>query len=296
MTKKVVISSILIWFLILNLQNIYNFFLDNKVNNYFENWSYYLSYNYYSKKSWETDIFNQANSLYKLNVFSDSLVKYLSLENSQTFKNKYDLFYNIWNNYYRLWEKLSFFDEKLKNYNKALEYYLMAKEIKPTSKVIHNYDFVLNKINELKDKENNKDKSENDNLNSKPNPTPKPKPNNIPNNNQNQEQKAQNNDNTDTNESKENNQNNTQENSWSVNSWWDEVNFENSQNWDWLYLTEDLKQRLLEEQKRLLEEQQKYQWQIFKQDNIKNKTNDIFDSILNDQIFEKSFWDESKDW
>lgn len=294
MTKKVVISSILIWFLILNLQNIYNFFLDTKVNNYFENGNYYLSYNYYSKKSWETDVFNQANSLYKLNVFNDSLVKYLSLESSQTFKNKYDLFYNIWNNYYRLWEKLSFVDDKIKNYNSSLEYYLKAKDIKPTSKVIHNYDFVLAKLNELKDKQKAIEEEKNNQPNNKTN-NYKP-PVSKPNNQTNENNDLENNSSEDNNQTNDENKNSQDTDTWSTINSWDNANFDNSLNSDGLYLTDDLKQRLLEEQKKLLEEQQKYQSQIFKQDNITNKTNDIFDSILNDQIFEKSFWDEKKDW
>lgn len=295
MTKKLVITSIFIWFFILNLQNIYNYFLDNKVNNHYENGNYYLSYNYYSSSNKLTlvDVYNQANSLYKLNIYNDSLKKYLSLEKTN-FKHKYELFYNIWNNYYRLWEKLLNNSDKLDKYNLALEYYLKAKSIKQTSNVNHNYDFVLNKIKLLKENENKQNlESNDDNKNTNTNKSDNLKNNNI-NNNLPKNNSSVNDTSTD---------NKISTWTWKTNNSWTwvsntgtnlDTNSESSQ--DWLYLTDDLKNRLLEEQKRLLEEQKKYQDQILKQNTLKDKTNNIFESLLNDQIIDKSLGNEKKDW
>lgn len=106
----------------------------------------------------------KADYYYKLWEYDKAFKKYLEIDcnNKDTC---FILNHNIWNTAYKLWENLNNLD-KLNLWQKSLSYYSKALNIKYDKKTKKNYDFVLNKLNDLIKEIKKQDESKNNKENS----------------------------------------------------------------------------------------------------------------------------------
>lgn len=102
----------------------------------------------------------KADYYYKISEYEKAYEKYSEIDCNK----KYICFilnHNLWNTAYKIWEKLNNLD-KLNYWQKSLFYYSKALSIKYDEETKKNYDFVLEKLNKLKNeikKENLKNQS-----------------------------------------------------------------------------------------------------------------------------------------
>lgn len=132
-----------------------NFIFSNSINNNLSN--IFKNNNLLS--------FKKADYFYKMWDFDKALKKYSEIDCN----NKNDCFilhYNIWNTYFKSWENLNNWD-KLDAWQKSLSYYWKALHIYTDIETKKNYNFVFEKVTQLKQKikkeqskEKNQEKSE----------------------------------------------------------------------------------------------------------------------------------------
>ncbi len=284
MNKKIIFIIVFIWLLLLNFVNLYNYFIFEQINKYYDDWKYDLSYKNFSQRKDVISVFNSSNSLYKLKKYEEALKSYLSLENID-FPYKNILFYNIWNTYYRIWEQQKSNAKKYWYYEKSLGYYDKSLWEKYTKDAKDNYDFVKSKLDSI-----------------------------------NKENTQENNSNSDESESGENSKNNLQNtqfnNTNSIKTWtWDNKTQQEQQSLSWTTNnswttvstgilnnkteSQSIEDRILLEQEKLKKEQEKYQEDFWKiQDpEVKTELNNVFDNIINQQTNQQETNDvNQKDW
>lgn len=161
--KKKIIHSILIFLIFLWLFN-YKYFLWNYYNylwnTYYGNSKYFTALKYHNKsyKYTKNDniLYNIWNDYYKIWDYENSLEQYKKMSKSDSLE--FDKLHNLWNLFYRLGEKyinnsINFWTDSLNSYKEALL-------IKNEEKTRKNYEFVLDKLNNLLKEEETKETEE----------------------------------------------------------------------------------------------------------------------------------------
>lgn len=110
--------------------------------------------------------FKKADYFYKMLEFEKAYKKYKEID-CKTEKQCFLLNHNLWNTMYKIWDKKLNNIEKFNYWQKSLSYYLKALNIKYDLETKKNYDFVLEKLNKLRnetEKQNRKNNQENNNF------------------------------------------------------------------------------------------------------------------------------------
>lgn len=102
---------------------------------------------------------NWVNSLFEQKKYSEALEKLEKISFDKKETENFSANFLAWNIFYKLWEEKNIQSEKeeIKNFwTKSLSYYETALDIKFDEKVRENYEFVKNKIEDLKTEEEKK--------------------------------------------------------------------------------------------------------------------------------------------
>ena len=252
----------------------------------------FLLWNYYNNK-W-IELYNNLNYSWALIQHEKALS---SLENE-------DILYNIWNDYFKYWEWIENTKVKIDNYIKSLDSYSWSLNIKYDEKTKENYDYVLNKLNELKIEQ----EEENNDEENKDWKDEEEKGENEEKNNKEWKDEEENNNSKENNKTKENideENENLEENwtlSWSENTWsWAELHWDDKNIEEWLKQPEFTQKQLQEIEKyleKLKNDEVKNQQYFNKSNDSQNDPNDFFNNFFeNDPFFDKiidRWWE--KDW
>lgn len=297
MKIKKIIIFIIILVLIIILPTLI-FFLSNLA---FWPWNNYIFANSINKNLEKVFSKNEllklkkADYYYRLGEYDKSLENYLKIDCKDD-KVCFNLYHNIWNTYYKLSQNQIPDLEKISLLQKSLSYYSKALNIQFDQETKKNYDFVLEKLNELikKTKEDSKQEEK-----------PKQEESKSEEDKQeNQDNKEQENKNDEESENKQTQENQNSEN---TNSWETQGNSQEQQNqtqiqpkWPSMKIDEereDAKNKLsLEEQKQI---ENYIEWlKLDEQQNINlnkpQKSNDLFDILRDDFFFE--WFDKNENW
>ncbi|MDQ7022056.1 MAG: hypothetical protein Q9M97_00725 [Candidatus Gracilibacteria bacterium] len=107
----------------------------------------------------------KGNTLYENKVFSGAI-------NNFNKSNSYIGLYNIGNSYYRIGENFTInnIDKKIENYELSLKYYTISMKLKYTKNTEFNYNFVKNKLDELKKLKEEEEEKKEEQTKKSPNP------------------------------------------------------------------------------------------------------------------------------
>lgn len=147
--KKVLAISFIIWFLILNIFSIKDFYYNALGNYFFSKADFKNALGNYSNSNNKESILNTANTYYKQKKYIVSLKKYLSILSDNKTEFSFRLNHNIWNNYYKL--SLNAKQNEIKYLENAVHYYTSALNIRYDEQTKQNLDFVLNKLKKTKE-------------------------------------------------------------------------------------------------------------------------------------------------
>lgn len=305
------ILSLIFWLIILNIFEIKNFYFRYIWNASYDKQDFENASKYFLNSDdlyWNYDY---ANSLYKQKNYEEALKEYLSILNEEKSKTNFKISHNVWNTYYRLWEINK--KDRLQLWERSVKYYQKALDIRYDEETKQNLEFVLKKLEEEKNKNNqNEDNKNNENQNwdnSEQN-----KNNNEENNEQSwswsedkNSENWENNKNQDWNkwEKDENQQWSEQNNSW------DEKNTSENKNSSWKSVSDSKQNSLSESEQAEIQKYEQYLKDAQKQNSDyfnkvynQNNNNDIFNSFFNDDIFNDPFFNNDllnqdnneKDW
>lgn len=163
MNKITFFISTIILFLLINIFSIKAFYNNFMWDYLFNKWSYVNSIEYFSNNNTIEWIYNKANVLYKQKKYDESMKEYMSILLYNDSNLEFKLNHNIANNYYRLWENEEAISTKISYRNKSIDYYRTWLDIRYDEETKQNLEYVLSKINELKEQDEENESSKNDN-------------------------------------------------------------------------------------------------------------------------------------
>ena len=243
------------------------FFIQNDLD---KSLTYFLKAN---NSAWNYNLWN----LFYLKWDYDSAINYFNKVSE--FSSKILIFrsnHNIWNSYYRIGQKDK--ENEIKHYKSSLDYYQKALNINFDKETKSNYDFVLDKIKKLEEK-NEQEKNEQEK-----------------NDDKNQDwtdktsKKTEYKNNNSSNKNQENSQNEYKNSTWEESNSWEKLDSQ-SQDAKSPELTQEQIQAI-EDYKETLKKEQYFnsEWynKVYEWENI-----DIFESFFNNSLLED---DNKKDW
>lgn len=156
--KKILIFSFILWFCIINFFSFQDFYWNALGNHFFSYWNFSKATSYYLKSNSKESIFNKANTLYKEKKYLESNEKYLSIFTPEKNEFYFKLNHNIGNNYYKL--SLDNKQKEKEYLEQSVTYYTNALDIRYDEETKKNLEFVMNKLKEIKEKEQKKKQEE----------------------------------------------------------------------------------------------------------------------------------------
>lgn len=298
MRNKIFLIFLILVFLALNFFSLKSYFYNylweksfanknfEEAKKYFSNaWNDFWKYNLWvlAYKNWN---FEEAKNIF---------------ENLKTWENKDSVFlsnFSLWNVYYRIWDKTEDKEQKKQNWLQSISYYEEALNIKKSQEIEKNIEFIKNKLNEL---EQNQEETEEKEQQQWEKQNSWSWSNNDEKQNQENSEKSEGNN---QNSQKQDDKMQNQEKNWQNKSQENQKNLENksSDEKNWQKMQESDKIELSEEEKKALEDYEKYLKKVEKTYSSsfdKKKQNDFSDDIFWDAFFEDPFSGKNshkKDW